>query len=177
MEGYLSIRETAQKWGVLQRRIHQYCAQGRIPGAERFGGSWAIPEHAEKPVDPRKGSSTSPSSAPKKKDPQLLSNLMPLMNTPFEPGNCMEILQRMKAGPQKDIALAEYHYFTGQAEKVMEETQCYLIHKDASIRLSACLLYAYACLTMGQIAHTRYALHEIKSTLTGGTEQPPICGP
>ena len=52
MEGYLSIREAAEKWGVSQRRINQYCAEGRIPGAERFGGSWAIPENARKPGDP-----------------------------------------------------------------------------------------------------------------------------
>ena len=54
MEGYLSIREAAEKWGVSQRRINQYCAEGRIPGAERFGGSWAIPGNARKPGDPRR---------------------------------------------------------------------------------------------------------------------------
>ncbi|HAX33411.1 MAG TPA: DNA-binding protein, partial [Coprococcus sp.] len=33
--------------------VNQYCAEGRIPGASRFGRSWAIPENAEKPSDPR----------------------------------------------------------------------------------------------------------------------------
>lgn len=37
MKGYLSIREISYKWGVSERRVNQYCAQGRIPGAERFG--------------------------------------------------------------------------------------------------------------------------------------------
>ena len=55
MKGYLSIREISYKWGVSERRVNQYCTQGRIPGAERFGRSWAIPEDAEKPTDPRKG--------------------------------------------------------------------------------------------------------------------------
>lgn len=54
MKGYLSIRETSYKWGVSERRINQYCTEGRIPGAERFGRSWAIPDTAEKPADPRK---------------------------------------------------------------------------------------------------------------------------
>lgn len=57
MKGYLSIREISYKWGVSERRVNQYCTQGRIPGAERFGRSWAIPEDAEKPTDPRKGNS------------------------------------------------------------------------------------------------------------------------
>ena len=54
MKGYLSIREISYKWGVSERRVNQYCTQGRIPGAERFGHSWAIPENAVKPADPRK---------------------------------------------------------------------------------------------------------------------------
>lgn len=54
MKGYLSIREISYKWGVSERRVNQYCTQGRIPGAERFGRSWAIPENAVKPADPRK---------------------------------------------------------------------------------------------------------------------------
>lgn len=49
MKGYISIREMSYKWGV-----NQYCTQGRIPGAERFGRSWAIPSNAKKPEDPRK---------------------------------------------------------------------------------------------------------------------------
>ena len=48
---------------------------------------------------------------------------MPLMNTPFRPGHCMEAIEGMKAGPTRDIALAEYHYFSGQAEKALEETR------------------------------------------------------
>ncbi len=53
MKGYLSSREMSYKWKVSERRINQYLLEGRIPGAERFGRSWAIPEDAEKPTDPR----------------------------------------------------------------------------------------------------------------------------
>lgn len=54
IKGYISIREAAYRWGVSERRVNQYCAEGRIPGASRFGRSWAIPKDAEKPADPRK---------------------------------------------------------------------------------------------------------------------------
>ena len=54
MKGYISIREASYKWGVSERRVNQYVSEGRIPGAERFGRSWAIPEDAEKPDDPRR---------------------------------------------------------------------------------------------------------------------------
>ena len=46
MKGYLSIRETSYKWGVSERRVNQYVTEGRIPGVERFGRSWAIPADA-----------------------------------------------------------------------------------------------------------------------------------
>ena len=30
MEGYLTVGEAAERWGVSERRISQYCAQGLI---------------------------------------------------------------------------------------------------------------------------------------------------
>ena len=50
---YLSIRQTADKWGVSVRRIQVLCSAGRIPGAIRIGYSWAIPDDSEKPADAR----------------------------------------------------------------------------------------------------------------------------
>lgn len=54
MKGYISVREASYKWGVSERRVNQYCTQGRISGLSRFGKSWCIPADAEKPSDPRK---------------------------------------------------------------------------------------------------------------------------
>ena len=54
MKGYLSIREALYKWGVSERRVNQYVTEGRILGLECFGRSWAIPEDANKPENPRK---------------------------------------------------------------------------------------------------------------------------
>jgi hypothetical protein len=42
--GYLSITQTAEKWGISGRRI---------PGATKIGSYWAIPDDAEKPKDVR----------------------------------------------------------------------------------------------------------------------------
>ena len=77
MEKYLSTNETAEKWGVSERRVGQYCSEGRIPGAQR------------------------------------------------------------------DIAEAEYHYFSGQPEKAAMEAEAYLDSEDMGARLSAYLIYTY----------------------------------
>jgi hypothetical protein len=54
VKDYISVREASYKWGVSERRVNQYCTQGRIPGLTRFGRSWCNPADAEKPTDPRK---------------------------------------------------------------------------------------------------------------------------
>lgn len=51
--GYLSIRQTSEKWKLSARWINDLCANGRIPGAMKIGSYWAIPEDAERPKDAR----------------------------------------------------------------------------------------------------------------------------
>ena len=46
---YLSVTEIAKKWGVSERSVRNYCAQGRVNGAFLTGKTWNIPENAEKP--------------------------------------------------------------------------------------------------------------------------------
>lgn len=53
MNGYLKIREVAEKWGISERRINALCIEGRLDGAVKFGNTWAIPENLEKPKDAR----------------------------------------------------------------------------------------------------------------------------
>ena len=53
IDGYLSIKETSEKWDITPRRIQVLCAAGRIDGAAKLGREWAIPVDAEKPSDLR----------------------------------------------------------------------------------------------------------------------------
>ena len=48
---YLSTFEVAEKWGISPRRVGILCNNDRIPGAQRAGSRWIIPEDAEKPPD------------------------------------------------------------------------------------------------------------------------------
>lgn len=50
---YLSTFEISEKWGVSHRRVAILCNENRIPGAQRAGGRWIIPEDAKKPADAR----------------------------------------------------------------------------------------------------------------------------
>lgn len=54
---YMTAKEAAEKWAITPRRVQVLCAQGKIPGAVRFGATWAIPKDEVKPKDGRyKGS-------------------------------------------------------------------------------------------------------------------------
>ena len=46
---HLSVKETAEKWGISERSVRNYCAQKRVPGAFLTGKTWNIPEDAKKP--------------------------------------------------------------------------------------------------------------------------------
>ena len=47
---YLSVRETAEKWGINISLVRRYCQQGRIPGAVQKKEGWCIPECAVRPA-------------------------------------------------------------------------------------------------------------------------------
>ena len=46
---FISVSEAAKRWGVSERSVRNYCAQGRITGAFLTGKTWNIPTTAEKP--------------------------------------------------------------------------------------------------------------------------------
>ncbi len=164
---YMTVREAAKKWDISERLVQKYCAQGRIAGVIKLGVAWGIPKNAKKPVDPRRRKGFSEQFS--EYDSISYPGLMPLVNTKFEPGRCKETINAMEKGAARDIAFAEYHYFSGRAEEAAREAELYLTSPDMYIRLSACFIYAYANLSIGEIQRARYALAEVKSTL-GGAE-------
>lgn len=50
---YMTIQDAANKWEISSRRIQVLCAEGRVPGAQKFGRQWAIPINTSKPEDAR----------------------------------------------------------------------------------------------------------------------------
>ena len=164
---YMTVQQAAEAWGVTVRQVQSYCTRGRVPGAQKFGMAWQIPADAAKPADARRKTPAQlwPAGQP------VGEALMPLMNTAFQPGRCRAAIAAMPKGPRRDIATAEYLYFSGQAEKAARQAELYLTCPDRDARLSACLIYAYANLTLGQIQQARVALGELQTTLARAGKQ------
>lgn len=163
---YITAKEAAKKWNVSIRLIQRYCSNGRIKGARKSGNVWEIPCHAIKPTDPRRKEEGNETD----KKPSF-QNLMPLMNTPFQPGDCQKRLNSMKEGARKDIAYAEYYYFRGNPQMAAQIAKQYLTCSNTELHLSACLIYAFSNLSIGQIEQAKQVLEKIKSTLKEDKER------
>ena len=47
MNGFITVQETAIKWGVTPRQVQILCKNNRIDGAVRLSRIWVIPENAK----------------------------------------------------------------------------------------------------------------------------------
>ena len=47
---FLSVKEVAKLWGISERTVRNYCANGRIEGAFLTGKTWNIPVGSTKPM-------------------------------------------------------------------------------------------------------------------------------
>lgn len=50
---FMTVKQTAEKWGLSERRVRILCSTGRIPGVYQKGRAWKIPVDAVKPADRR----------------------------------------------------------------------------------------------------------------------------
>ncbi len=53
MNGYITVEEAAEKWGVSPRQVQILCKENRVDGAMRMSRIWIIPENAQKPTSNR----------------------------------------------------------------------------------------------------------------------------
>ena len=69
---YLSITQTAERWGISTRRIQILCGEGRVPGALARSGGFQRTQRSRRTRESRTGSiSRSPPKT--KNEPQIIS--------------------------------------------------------------------------------------------------------
>ncbi len=154
---YISVKEAAQKWEVSERSVQRHCDEGHIAGAKKFTGAWMIPADAVRPSDMRR-KKPKPQSRESAESVQPYSYTpMPLMNTPFAPGGMRAAVDTVENEDERNIALAEYYYYTGNAKQAVRYARPYLESEVMELRLSALYLYAFASLSLDKTAETKKA--------------------
>ena len=73
---YISVTEIAEKWGVSERSVRNYCSMDRVEGAFLKGKTWMIPADAQKPQRKKR----------KVADSQLLQRLKDEKNSGYSGG-------------------------------------------------------------------------------------------
>ena len=124
----ITVQQAAEKWGLSVRYVQSMCKGGKIPGAERFGLNWMIPEDAERPPDGRskagKAARTAPPAGPSlpRKCPYL--DMTDLYHTPGTADRCVEALADWPEA--QALFAAEIAYSRGQIDKVYEQARFFL---------------------------------------------------
>ena len=90
---------------------------------------------------------------------------MLLMSSAFPLGRCIEFIESIDDVPQKEMAYAEYYYFSGSHEKAVEYAEMYLNCEDIMLKLSASLIYTFANLSLDRIHSARFGLERLKEYL------------
>lgn len=90
---------------------------------------------------------------------------MLLMSSAFPLGRCIEFIESIDDVPQKEMAYAEYYYFSGRHEKAVEYAEMYLNCEDIMLKLSASLIYTFANLSLDRTHSARFGLERLKEYL------------
>lgn len=161
----MSVADAARVWGVSERLVQKWCAEGAIPGVEKFGRSWSIPLQVGKPSGVRSIVSSLESSS-------ALSP-MPLMGSSFVPGRANDCVAGIDDDRLRDIANAELHYFRGEPELATIAAEPHVESENAAVALSSNLICAYANLPLGRPRAARQALGRLRDRVYSLSDETP----
>lgn len=170
-------QEAALRFGVTVRAIQKWAAAGRIPGAQKLGRNWFIPRTAVilEEAPKKEPQPQIPNSVPDLYQLHPFREALPLMNARFPVGKCMDYIRAIPDEHDRNIALGEYYFFSGQAEEATKVLEPYLDSHDPALRYSAALLCTFANLARGHIHLARFAMGVLKAQVRAGlaTDSPP----
>lgn len=105
---YLTVRETAKKWGMSIRMVNYYLNTGRVDGAVRKMSEWLIPRTAKRPADLRRRDAALEKKTKRKRNVDKC--YMPLISSPCSEG-FREFEYSLVDDEERMVARALWHYF------------------------------------------------------------------
>jgi len=172
---YETAQQAAVRLGVTPRAIQKWAAAGKLPGAVKHGKSWLIPKNAVVTEEIQVGDHSIPNSMTDVYQISPYRIAMPLLNSPYPIGKAMEYIEAIPDPDDRNIALGEYYFFSGQSEKAANIVAEYQDSHDPSLRFSANLLATFANLAGGHTHLTRFAMQNLQAQVRTGlkTDSPP----
>lgn len=117
---YRKVSEIAQKWNMSRRRVQDLCRLNLIPGAQRWGRDWMIPENAVRPPDGRSKAGKNAKEAAAGYVPLLRKSPILLMTDLYSvPGTGDACVAALHEYPEAQALMqAELAYIRGQIDEV-----------------------------------------------------------
>lgn len=144
----ITAQQAAEKWNISVRRVQDYCRNGKIPGAERLGSNWLIPEDSLRPADGRRKAAKL--EAQKDIPMPRKSAFLYMTDLYSVPGTADECVLSLSGHPEAQALLAaEIAYGRGEIDKVYKYAQ-YILKKRSGfyaviaggVLLAQCALWA-----------------------------------
>lgn len=93
---------------------------------------------------------------------------MPLVNTKLKRGEVKTYIDSLPDNESKEMALAEYYYFTGMHSESESITSRYINHPDFNLKMSAWFMYAFSNLSLSRQEKTKAGLDFIYGLIKSG---------
>ncbi len=171
---YETAQQAAVRMGVTPRAIQKWAAAGRLAGAVKHGKSWLIPVDAvvSETVEIKEHHTDGTEEV---YPIQSFRTSMPLLNSPYPVGKALEYIEAMADPDDRNIALGEYYFFSGQSEKAVNTVAEYQDSHDPALRFSANLIAIFANLAGGHTHLTRFAMNNLQEQVRMGfrSDAPP----
>ncbi len=148
----ITVQQAAEKWNTSTRNVQDLCRRGRVPGAERWGVAWMIPDNASRPADARRKENKAKEKTHNRplirKSPFL--DMTDLYNTP---GTADEVIESLADYPESQaLFAAEIAYSRGEITKVYEHARYFLNSHSGFYAVNAGgMLLALAAMWKGDI--------------------------
>lgn len=158
----ISAKEASEIWGISLRRVQSFCKNGRIPGAERTGNIWMIPEDASCPQDEVQVVKSFLNKQPLiRKSPFL--DMTDLYTAAGSAEQCIEALSDYPES--QALFKAEIAYSRGEIDQVMLHSQQFLDSHSGFYAVTAGgMLLALAAMWKGDVSLWKQArLHLLEA--------------
>ncbi len=147
--------QTAKRLNVTSRAIQKWAKDGKINGAFKSGRDWLIPK-----------------SFTGKTDETTKTNPLPLLSGNYSIGEAEKYINSITDEDEKNIALSEYYYYTGDAETATRYAEPYLVSENPTLRISAALMCVFSNLVKEHAHLTDFAARIISNELEKAEKNP-----
>ncbi len=145
-----TVQKAALRLGVTVRAVQKWAKEGKIPYAHKVGRDWMIPEDATRPDDIE--------------NKKIYNEPFPILHN-YELGNILGYIESIADEDDRNAALYEYYYFTGEFEKSALLIEPYLDSKNPVLRSGAAMFYIFDNLCLGHLNKSFYASSILKEEI------------